>query len=87
LVCIGIGGGFEEEEEEVKNRFFNMATIEIPVRGSENLVVGVPTNDLPDDADDILDILKGELAPLQLWLKFAVIYLHPLALLREVSMG
>jgi RNA polymerase-associated protein CTR9 len=50
-----------------------MATILIPVQGSEE-VVEVSCADLPDDANDIVDILQAEMAPLDLWLKFAVEY-------------
>lgn len=45
----------------------------IPISKSEE-VVEVRLNELPEDATDILDILKAELAPLDLWLKFAVCF-------------
>jgi tetratricopeptide (TPR) repeat protein len=50
-----------------------MSTILIPVQGSEE-VVEVSCAELPDDANDIVDILQAEMAPLDLWLKFAVEY-------------
>ncbi len=43
----------------------------IPIRGSDE-VVEVKLAELPDDPEDIINILKAELAPLDLWLKFAV---------------
>lgn len=43
----------------------------IPIRGS-NEVVEVLLQELEDDATDILDILKAEIAPLEVWLQFAV---------------
>lgn len=43
----------------------------IPVRASdENVEVFI--DELPEDADDILAILQAEIAPLDIWLKFAV---------------
>lgn len=43
----------------------------IPVRASdENVEVFV--DELPEDADDIMAILQAEIAPLDIWLKFAV---------------
>ena len=50
-----------------------MATILIPVHNSEE-VVEVDVNELPEDENEIIDILQGELAPLDLWLRFAVEY-------------
>eukprot|EP00873_Tetraselmis_striata_P036611 jgi/Tetstr1/456875/TSEL_043547.t1 len=50
------------------------AQICIPVSHSEE-VVAVPLDQLPDDPDELLDILKAEEAPLQLWLEFAKAYL------------
>lgn len=45
----------------------------IPIRGSDESVE-VKLDELPEDPSDILDILKAEVAPLELWLKFAVIF-------------
>eukprot|EP00884_Botryococcus_braunii_P015610 jgi/Botrbrau1/2732/Bobra.0164s0012.1 len=46
----------------------------IPVAGS-NEVVAVPIDELPEEAEDLLDILRAEEAPLALWLDFAKAYL------------
>jgi RNA polymerase-associated protein CTR9 len=46
----------------------------IPVAGSDE-VVAVPLAELPAEAEDLLDILKAEEAPLSLWLDFARAYL------------
>lgn len=46
----------------------------IPVSGSDE-VVGVPIEDLPDQVELLLDILKAEEAPLSLWIDFAKAYL------------
>ncbi len=43
----------------------------IPVQGSEESVE-VFIDELPEDAEDIVAILQAELAPLDIWLKFAV---------------
>lgn len=48
-------------------------SILIPVRDSEE-VVRVERDQLPDDVTDIIDILKAELAPLSIWLEFAIEY-------------
>lgn len=48
-------------------------SILIPVQNSEE-VVEVPVDELPEDENDVIDILQAELAPLELWLRFAVEY-------------
>lgn len=48
-----------------------MAYVYIPVQNSEE-EVRVALDQLPRDASDILDILKAEQAPLDLWLIIAV---------------
>ena len=45
----------------------------IPIRGSEEMVE-VRLEDLSEDPSDIIDILKAELAPLELWLQLAVCF-------------
>ncbi len=45
--------------------------IMIPVHSSDEFV-RVNISELPKDANDIMDILKAELAPLHIWLRFAV---------------
>ena len=47
----------------------------IPVRNSE-LGVAVSHDALPEDENDILQILQAEQAPLRLWLDFAKAYLQ-----------
>lgn len=46
-------------------------SIMIPVKNLDEQVE-IFTDELPEDAADILDILKAEIAPLDLWLRFAV---------------
>ena len=48
-------------------------SIFIPVTGSDE-VVEVNVNELPEDEGEVVDILQAELAPLDLWLRFAVEY-------------
>ncbi len=43
----------------------------IPIKNSKE-VVEVPLAELPTDPSDVVDILKAEIAPLDLWLNFAV---------------
>lgn len=45
--------------------------IRIPVRGA-NQTVEVYTDELPSDYNDVVDVLKAEIAPLDIWLRFAV---------------
>lgn len=49
-----------------------MACVYIPVQNTSE-EVRVYLEQLPRDATDILDILKAEQAPLNLWLTFAVL--------------
>jgi hypothetical protein len=51
----------------------------IPIRESREAVM-VDATDLPPDENDILDVLKAEIAPLNLWLRFAVRVFHLLLL-------
>lgn len=50
------------------------ATIYIPVASTDE-VVSVDVNDLPVDADEMIEILGGESAPLSLWIEVAKAYL------------
>lgn len=45
--------------------------IRIPVRHAKQ-TVEVYTDDLPGDYNDVVDVLKAEIAPLDIWLRFAV---------------
>lgn len=45
--------------------------IRIPVRGAQQ-TVEVYTEELPSDYNDVVDVLKAEIAPLDIWLRFAV---------------
>lgn len=49
----------------------NEHSILIPVRESDQWVE-VFVDELPEDVNDIIDILRAELAPLSVWLRFAV---------------
>ncbi len=48
--------------------------IYIPVDQSEE-VVAVPLSDLPEDPEEIVDVLKAEVVPFSLWVDFARAYL------------
>lgn len=43
----------------------------IPVKNSDQ-AVEVFADEIPDDVNDIIDILRAEVAPLDVWLQFAV---------------
>lgn len=47
----------------------------VPVQGSDE-VVEIPLGDLPSQAEDAIDLLKGEEAPLSSWLDLARAYLR-----------
>ena len=49
----------------------NQRALLIPVKNSEQ-AVEVFVDELPDDVNDIIDILRAEVAPLDVWLQFAV---------------
>ncbi|KAL3673573.1 hypothetical protein V7S43_001277 [Phytophthora oleae] len=51
----------------------NQRALLIPVKNSEQ-AVEVFVDELPDDVNDIIDILRAEVAPLDVWLQFAVEY-------------
>ena len=46
----------------------------IPVASTDE-TVAVPVDDLPDEVEDLLDVLRAEEAPLSLWIDFAKAYL------------
>ena len=54
-------------------------SIAIPIRGSEE-IVEVFVDDLPDDPTNeegglsLIDVLRAEIAPLNIWLEFAIEY-------------
>ena len=50
------------------------AYISIPVQGTNEEVL-VSTSELPAEPEDLLELLKGEIAPLTIWLDFAKAYL------------
>ena len=52
----------------------NDAYISIPVQGTDEQVL-VSTSELPSEPEDLLELLKGEFAPLNVWLDFAKAYL------------
>uniref|UniRef100_M4C6Z0 Uncharacterized protein n=1 Tax=Hyaloperonospora arabidopsidis (strain Emoy2) TaxID=559515 RepID=M4C6Z0_HYAAE len=48
----------------------NQRALLIPVKNSEQ-AVEVYVDELPDDVNDIIDILRAEVAPLDVWIQFA----------------
>jgi RNA polymerase-associated protein CTR9 len=59
--------------EKIQDREFVQEYINIPVRGN-NSTVQVFKDELPSVILDVVDVLKAEVAPLDIWLKFAVEY-------------
>ncbi|KAF1335705.1 Rna polymerase-associated protein ctr9, partial [Globisporangium splendens] len=57
-----------EDVDEGKQR-----SLLIPVKNSDQ-AVEVFADEIPDDVNDIIDILRAEVAPLDVWLQFAVEY-------------
>lgn len=53
---------------------FSEPCISIPVQDSDELVL-ISATELPVEPEDLLDLLRGEYAPLHLWLDFAKAYL------------
>ena len=49
-------------------------SILIPIGKSAGEVVEVPISGLPEDVNQIIEILQAEIAPLDLWIRFAVEY-------------
>ena len=47
---------------------------EIPLHGSDTEVIEIAFNELPDDPEEIITILKAEYAQMHLWVTFAVEY-------------
>jgi hypothetical protein len=60
-------GSMADVDEELGNQ----RALLIPVKNSDQ-AVEVFVDELPDDANDIIDILRAEVAPLDVWLQFAV---------------
>ena len=63
--------GLKQEARRVHLEEFAMSVISIPIANSEE-TVEIACSELPDDANEILDLLKGEIVPLEIWLKIAV---------------
>lgn len=55
-----------------------LKSIKIPIANSQEYVEIFP-DELPEDVNDVLDVLKAELAPLKIWRAVAVntlLFLH-----------
>ena len=64
----------------------------VPIHGAEDEVLELPKDDLPDDPNEIMQILANELAPLKLWLELAVSYyqqsrIEQFSIVMETSTG
>eukprot|EP01112_Ceratiomyxa_fruticulosa_P010770 TRINITY_DN2864_c0_g1_i24.p1 TRINITY_DN2864_c0_g1~~TRINITY_DN2864_c0_g1_i24.p1 ORF type:complete len:1165 (-),score=325.28 TRINITY_DN2864_c0_g1_i24:196-3690(-) len=69
----------DDQFNEINNNNNNNAidgrdyTVLIPIQGSDEKIA-LTLAELPEDAEDMLDILRAEVAPLDIWLKVAVVY-------------
>ena len=74
-MCFFIGEQKKYLEEENKMVLVeDNRSIIIPVRSSDEVVEIFLDELQPDDAPDVIDMLRGELAPLDVWLRFAIEY-------------
>jgi RNA polymerase-associated protein CTR9 len=51
-----------------------MSSIEIPLKNKANEVLEIVLDELPFEAQQIINILREEEVPLEIWLRFAVEY-------------
>ena len=49
-------------------------SVEIPLQGTDTEVIELSFDELPDDADEVIHILKAEKAQLHLWVTIAIEY-------------
>jgi flagellar biosynthesis regulator FlaF len=61
---------------KVSTKMNSSRSIRIPLAGENNkgLFVEIFPDELPEDVNDVLDVLKAELAPLKIWKAVAVEY-------------
>ena len=51
-----------------------MTSVEIPLQGSETEVIEIAFDELPDDVEEVMHILKAENAQMHLWVTIAIEY-------------
>merc|ERR1719210_96984 len=51
-----------------------MTSVEIPLQGSETEVIEIAFDELPDDVEEVMHILKAESAQMHLWVTIAIEY-------------
>ena len=51
-----------------------MTSVEIPLQGSDTEVIEISFDELPDDVEEIMHILKAENAQMHLWVRIAIEY-------------
>jgi len=52
----------------------NMTSVEIPLQGSDTEVIEISFDELPDDVEEVMHILKAENAQMHLWVTIAIEY-------------
>ena len=50
------------------------ASVEIPLLGSDTEVIEIAFDELPDDVEEVMHILKAENAQMHLWVTIAIEY-------------
>ena len=51
-----------------------MTSVEIPLQGSDTEVIEIAFDELPDDVEEVMTILKAENAQMHLWVTIAIEY-------------
>ena len=51
-----------------------MTSVEIPLQGSDTEVIEIAFDELPDDVEEVMHILKAENAQMHLWVTIAIEY-------------
>ena len=51
-----------------------MTSVEIPLQGSDTEVIEISFDELPDDVEEVMHILKAENAQMYLWVTIAIEY-------------
>ena len=51
-----------------------MTSVEIPLQGSDTEVIEIAFEELPDDVEEVMHILKAENAQMHLWVTIAIEY-------------
>ena len=62
--------GYKKQRKEA----VKMTSVEIPLQGSDTEVIEIAFDELPDDVEEVMHILKAEKAQMHLWVTIAIEY-------------